>query len=74
MFKFRKLLKINDIKNKNDNNFILKIDDIEFFDLVYKNLINSSIINIEHYIFYRDIYIFVNKFKIFINFKNKNKN
>ena len=57
----------------NKNNLILKINDIEFFNFIYKNLFNFSIVNIEYYILYYNIYIFINKFKNFVNFKNENK-
>ena len=50
-----------------------KADDIGFFDFVYEDFTNSSMINVERHVFYRDIYVFIDKFKDFVNFKKENK-
>lgn len=39
------------------------VENIEYFDLIYKNSNNTSIVNIDRYIFYRDIVVFVNRLK-----------
>ena len=59
----------NIIDNKYDS--IFKINDINFFDLIFKK--EKSIINSRKYIFYKNVYIFVNRLKDFIIIKNNNK-
>ena len=58
-------------ENNDNNNFnihrsasiIRSAKNVEFFDLDYKNVNNSVIINADRHIFYRNVYIFENKLK-----------
>jgi hypothetical protein len=47
------------------------IDDIEFFDSEFEE--NESVINVERHVFYRDIYVFVDRLKNMMNLRKKNK-
>lgn len=53
----------------------LKIDYLKYFDLEYDNPIyfNTLIINTRHYIFYRNVYTFINRFKNLIKSYSNNK-
>ena len=39
----------------------MKLEEVEFFDLEYEDI--RSIINADKYIFYKDIYVFVDRLK-----------
>lgn len=61
-------------KNKTRLTIIKSIENVDFFDFAYKNTNNRFIVNVNRYIFYRDIYVFVNRLKDFVkNFTNKQK-
>ena len=50
----------------NDCSAIIKsVENIDYFDLNYNDDFNStaSIVNVERHVFYRDVYVFVNKLK-----------
>ena len=64
------LLENNTIKNKN-NLLYLKANNINFFNSIFKK--EESIININRYTFYKNIYIFINRFKIIITIKSYKK-
>ena len=49
----------------------LKFNDIEFFDFVFKG--EGFVINLNRYIFYKNVYIFVNRLKNIVIIKNNNK-
>ena len=58
-----------------NNNEIAKFvfNDIDFFDLLYKNKTVDTVLTIKHFnknIFFRSIYIFVNRVKDVIRIKN----
>ena len=71
-FSNRDFAKNNDLIETNN---ILKINDVEFFDSFYENLINInfSVVNIKRYIFYRDVYTFEDRLKNLVYLKDKNK-
>lgn len=48
---------------------------MSFFNFVYKDFFNFNllIMNVNYHVFYYNVYIFINKLKFFINFKNENK-
>ena len=55
----------------NEYNSIFKIDDIDFFNFIFEK--EKSIVNSRKYIFYKDVYIFVNRLKKIVIIKNNNK-
>lgn len=59
------LLKANDVNNIEENStLIIKfVKDIEYFDSTHKDVNNFLIVNVERYIFYCDLYVFVNRLK-----------
>lgn len=59
------LLKANDVNNIEENStLIIKfVKDIEYFDSIHKDVNNFLIVNVERYIFYCDLYVFVNRLK-----------
>ena len=68
----RDLAKTNDLIEINNT---LKTNDVKFFDSFYKNFININffIVNIERYIFYRDVYTFEDRLKNLVHLKSENK-
>ena len=68
---------LNSSNNENniDNNEKYKSNNIEYFDFEFEKSINidNLIVNFNRYIFYRDIYVFVNRLKNLILLHNKNK-
>ena len=61
-----KFVNIDEIAiNDDEQRFVVirTIDDIEYFDWTYKNEKNNSIVNIDRYIYYRNIFIFVDRLK-----------
>ena len=57
--------KIDKIAFDNEQRFIIIkiVDDIKYFDFTYENEKNNSIVNVNRHIYYRDIFIFVDKLK-----------
>ena len=52
--------------NNVDNNsfrYFKKIKDINYFNFDYKNINNAFIVTFDKYVFYRNIYVFVNRLK-----------
>ena len=47
------------------------MNNVKYFDFTYKE--KKSIINIKRYIFYKNIYIFINRLKDFAVIKNNKK-
>ena len=49
----------------------LRVEEIRYFDSKYQSeqrtSANNSIVNVNKYVYYRDVYIFVNRFKNLIN-------
>jgi len=57
-----KVNNINDTKEK--ENLVIKFaKNIEYFDFIYENFNNFSIVNVERYVFYRNSYVFVDRLK-----------
>ena len=56
---------IDEIAFDNEQRFVVirTIDDIEYFDSTYENEKNNSIVNVDRYIYYRDVFIFVDRLK-----------
>jgi hypothetical protein len=46
-------------------------DDVEFFDLELER--DESVMNVERHVFYKDIYVFVDRFKDMMNLRKENK-
>ena len=65
----------NNIDNDNNNNEKWKSNDIEYFDSRFEKLTNTSnlIVNSNRYIFYRDIYVFVDRLKNLTSLRDENK-
>ena len=42
---------------------VLRAEKIKYFDSEYQNAIIESIINVDKYIYYRDVFIFVDRLK-----------
>ena len=65
----------NDDNNDNNNNEKWKSNDIEYFDSKFEKSINTnnSIINFDWYIFYRNVYVFVDRLKNLISLRDENK-
>ena len=63
--KFVNINDVDEIAINNEQRFVVvrTIDDIEYFDFIYENEKNNSIVNVSRYIYYRDIFIFVDKLK-----------
>ena len=61
---------IDKIAFDNEQRFVIirTIDNIEYFDSTYENEKNNSIVNVDRYIYYRDVFIFVDRLK---NLKKK---
>lgn len=60
MIKFDDMNEIEKIKK----NLVIKFaKDIEYFDSIYENFNNFSIINVERHIFYYNLYVFVDRLK-----------
>jgi len=59
------LIGANGINNTKENpTLVIKFaKDIEYFDSIYENVNNFSIINAKRYVFYRDLYVFVDCLK-----------
>jgi len=59
------LLKANDVNNIEENStLIIKfVKDIEYFNSTHKDVNDFLIVNVERYIFYCDLYVFVNHLK-----------
>ena len=57
--------KIDEIAFDNEQRFVVirTINDIEYFDSTYENEKNNSIVNVDRYIYYRDVFIFVDRLK-----------
>ena len=64
----------NDISDDNENGN-LKAENVGFFDFDYEDFINInvSVVNIEKYVFYRDVYVFIDRFKDLINLKKEDR-
>lgn len=58
-----------------DNSIDWKSNDIDFFDSKYENSthINDSIVNVERHVFYRDVYVFIDKLKEMTSLREENK-
>ena len=56
------IIDLNDFIN---NVFKLRFKKMKYFDLKYQNekIFNFAIINVKKHVYYRDIYVFVNKLK-----------
>ena len=56
---------IDEIAFENEQCFVVIriIDDIEYFDSIYENDKNNSIVNVDRHIYYRDVFTFVDKLK-----------
>ena len=54
-----------DDNNATQQSIIKTIEDADYFDSIYKNLIDIDqfIVNVKRYNFYRDVYIFIDHFK-----------
>ena len=66
----------NDSNNQRPVSTIRSVENIEFFNFIYDNLIggNFVIINADKHIFYRDVYVFCNRLKNFAkNFIDEQK-
>ena len=65
----------NDDNNDNDNNKKWKSNNIEYFDSKFEKSTNtsSSIVNFDQYIFYWDIYVFVDRLKNLTLLRDENK-
>ena len=50
----------------------MKLEEVEFFNLEYKDI--RLVINADKYIFYKNIYVFVNRLKDLVTNKNNIKN
>ncbi len=62
--KLQKSLKSIDINKTNSNFLAIKFaKNIKYFNSIYKNSNNISIINVDCYIFYQNVFIFVNRLK-----------
>jgi len=59
------LLKANDVNDIEENStLIIKfVKDIEYFNSTHKDVNDFLIVNVERYIFYCDLYVFVNHLK-----------
>ena len=72
--KFVNIIDIDNIDeitiNDNEQRFVVirTINDIEYFDSTYENEKNNSIVNVDQYIYYRNVFIFVDRLK---NLKKK---
>lgn len=58
-------------ENKNDTLSQLKFDDIKFFDFIFKD--EELVINSDRHIFYKNVYVFINRLKNIIIIKNNEK-
>lgn len=60
-------------QNRKSKNWIF--EEIEYFDSKYDELANieSSIVNVEKHVFYRNVYAFVNRFKNLVSFRDNDK-
>ena len=78
----------DDDEEENDNLFSIDVNfsqfdnvsdwkskDIEFFDSKYERSthIDDSIVNVDHHVFYRDVYVFIDKLKNMTSLREKNK-
>jgi hypothetical protein len=54
---------INETKETRENLVIKFAKDIKYFDFIYENFDNFSIVNVERHVFYCDLYIFVDCLK-----------
>ena len=58
-------------KNKNRFVIIKSIENVNYFNFIYvdvNNFFNTTfIVNIERYLFYRDVYVFIDRLKNFVN-------
>ena len=61
----------NNDENRNFQDW--KSDEISFFDFEYEDVNNVSIINADKHVFYRDVYVFINKLKNVVFFRDENK-
>ena len=58
----------------NDTTLInIKVDDVGYFNLDYDDSSNALVVNAGRYVFYRDIFTFVDRFKDLSKIYNKNK-
>ena len=72
---FNSLKNENNVDNDNNNNEKWKSNDIEYFDSKFEESINTSnsIVNLNRHIFYRDVYVFVNRLKNLTSLRDENK-
>ena len=65
----------NDNEDRRDNDQDWKTNDVEYFDLEYEGLANmgSSIVNVDRHVFYRDVYVFVNRLKNMTSLRDDQK-
>ena len=61
--------------SQSDNASDWKSKDIEFFDSKYEKSthIDDSIVNVDRHVFYRDVYVFIDKLKNMTSLREKNK-
>ena len=49
--------------DKNKRSIIKSTKDINYFDFIYENDKNNIIVNVDRHIYYRDVFVFIDRFK-----------
>lgn len=73
LLKFQKFMKFNNknkIDNNNNNNDLFKVKNVDYFDLKYFKDFNVYIISVEKHVYYRDVFVFIDKLKNLIKQKS----
>ena len=55
--------KNDDFKNYRFASIIRFVENVKFFDFDYVDINNFVIVNVDHYVFYKNVYVFKDKLK-----------